>query len=248
MNWEMPDMDRAGLADIHCHILPGIDDGSRTAEESVELVGLAYEQGFRTFIATSHYYRRRNNPDIEGLAETLLKEVHRQFPDVMIYPGQETFWHEELPERISSGQARRLAGSSYVLCEFDIGASYNDITRGLRSISELGLTPVLAHFERYMALREGDRVSDIKRMGIVMQMNYEVLAGGGLFNTNERWCRKQLERGIVDVLGTDMHRTDYRPPATLNAQKWLKKTLSFDHFDVLTRRNTLHIIRNEQLE
>ena len=76
----------------------------------------------------------------------------------------------------------------------------------------------------------------------------KVLAGGGLFDSNQRWCRRQVERGITDVLGTDMHRTDFRPPDTPGAQKWLKKALSPEHFDVLTRRNALHIIRNEAIE
>ena len=241
-------MNREGFVDIHCHILPGIDDGSRTIEESVELVRQAYAQGFRTFVATSHYSRRHDNPDIEGLAGDVRAAVQAVMPDVEVYPGHETSWHEELPDRIRSGQARRLAGSSYVLCEFSLSAPYNEIVRGLRSISETGCTPVLAHFERYAALRQEDRVSDIKRLGIVMQMNYEVLAGGGLFDANQKWCRQQVLRGITDLLGTDMHRTDFRPPDTTEAVKWLKKKLSYDHFDVLTRRNALHIIRNEETE
>lgn len=248
LNTELPGMERQGLADIHCHILPGIDDGSRTTEESLELIGLSYEQGFRIFVATSHYSRRHSNPDIEQMTSELAAAIKEKYPDVLIYPGHETYWHEELPQRIEQGEARRIAGSSYVLVEFDFAAGFNDIQRGLRNISERGYTPILAHFERYGCLREAERSSDIKRLGVVMQMNYESIADGGLFNRDVRWCRHEIERGIVDVLGTDMHRTDFRPPETLNAQKWLKKKLSFDHFDVLTRRNTLHIIRNEDIE
>lgn len=250
MSYKLPDINKPGLADIHCHILPGIDDGSRSMEESLSLLELSIAQGFRTFVATSHYRRTHANPDIEAMTEELKGRARERFSDIDIdiYPGQEGFWHEEFTERIACGEARRLADSSYILCEFDISAPFSAIQRGLRTISDYGLTPVLAHFERYAALREGDRVSDIKRLGVVMQMNYEVLAGGGLFDSNQRWCRRQVERGITDVLGTDMHRTDFRPPDTLGAQKWLKKALSPEHFDVLTRRNTLHIIRNEAIE
>ena len=243
-----PDMDRAGLADIHSHILPGIDDGSRTTEESIELIGLAYEQGFRTFTATSHYSRRHDNPDIESMTAELNEAVHKRYPDVMIYPGHETFYHEELPERIDIGQARCLNGSSYVLVEFDLGTGFGDIMRGLRRISEHGYTPVLAHFERYAALREGDRAEEIKSLGAVMQMNYECIRDGRLFDRDVKWCRKQVERGVTDLLGTDMHRTDYRPPDTVNAQQWLRRKTDSDSFDILTRRNALHILRNEVTE
>ena len=103
LNTELPGIERQGLADIHCHILPGIDDGSRTAEESLELIGLSYDQGFRTFVATSHYSRRHSNPDIERMTSELEAVVNERYPDVLIYPGHETYWHEELPQRIEQG-------------------------------------------------------------------------------------------------------------------------------------------------
>lgn len=244
----LPGMDRPGLADMHCHILPGIDDGSRSEQESLELIGMAYRQGFRTFIATPHYRRTRDNPDIETMTARLLKSAREIYPDIDIYPGQEGFWHEDYPERIHTGQARELAGSDYILCEFDISAPYAQIVRGLRSISDTGRIPVLAHYERYVSLRQDSRARDIKRMGVVMQMNYEALAQGGLLDGGRRWCRAQVTDGIVDALCTDMHRTDFRAPDTAKAANWLKKKISSDIYDKITRRNALHIIRNESIE
>ncbi len=244
----LPDMDRPGLADMHCHILPGIDDGSRSEQESLELIGMAYRQGFRTFIATPHYRRTRDNPDIETMTARLLKSAREIYPDIDIYPGQEGFWHEDYPERIHTGQARGLAGSDYILCEFDISAPYAQIVRGLHSISDTGRIPVLAHYERYASLRQDSRARDIKRMGVVMQMNYEALTQGGLLDGRRRWCRAQVTDGIVDALCTDMHRIDFRAPDTAKAANWLKKKISSDIYDKITRRNALHIIRNESIE
>lgn len=154
MQFIPPDMNKEGFVDIHCHILPGIDDGSRNLRESRRLLRFAYAQGFRTFVATPHYRRNHENADVEALTQELLEEARCHWPDVDIYPGQEGYWHEEFPARIRNGQARHLAGSSYLLCEFAPPADYREITRGLRSISEAGCTPVLAHLERYPALRE----------------------------------------------------------------------------------------------
>lgn len=248
MQFIPPDINKPGLADIHCHILPGIDDGSRDLRESRRMLRFAYAQGFRTFVATSHYRRNHENADVEALTQELLAEARQHWPDIDIYPGHEGYWHEEFPDRIRSGQARHLAGSAYLLCEFAPGADYREIARGLRAISETGAIPVLAHLERYPALREGERLRELKHNGIILQMNYEVLAGGGLFDANERWCRKQLKQGLVDLLGTDMHRMDFRPPDTEAAQEWLRKNVSGEHMDILTRRNALHIIRNEETE
>ncbi len=248
MQFLPPDINKPGLADIHCHILPGIDDGSRNLRESRRLLRFAYAQGFRTFVATPHYRRRHENADVEALTQELLTEARRHWPDIDIYPGQEGYWHEEFPERIRNGQARRLANSSYLLCEFDPVTEYREIARGLRGISEAGCIPVLAHLERYPALRQGAHLQELHDNGIILQMNYEALAGGGFFDAGERWCRKQLKQGLVDLLGTDMHRMDFRPPNTEAAQEWLRKNVSEAHMDILTRRNALHIIRNEETE
>ncbi len=248
MQFIPPDINKPGLADIHCHILPGIDDGSRTLRESRRMLRFAYAQGFRTFVATPHYRRSHENADVEALTQELLTEARTHWSDIDIYPGHEGYWHEELPERIRNGQARHLAGSSYLLCEFNPPTDYREIARGLRAISEAGCTPVLAHLERYPALREGKRLQELRNNGIVLQMNYDSLAGAGLLDANQRWCRKQLKEGLVDLLGTDMHRMDFRPPDTEAAQAWLRKNLSGEHMDILTRRNALHIIRNEETE
>lgn len=236
------------LIDVHCHIVPGIDDGSRSMADTLELIERAYAQGFGAFIATPHYSRRHANPDIETLVAEVRTEVQKRHPDIMIYHGHETFYHEELPERIDQGEARRLAGSDYVLVEFDVGDSYGNISRGLRRIAEHGYTPVLAHFERYGALREGHRVEEIHQLGVVMQMNYTSIGVGGFFDKELKWCRKQVESGHVDILGTDMHQPGYRPPDTMGAQQWLKKKIGDEGFDILTRRNALHIIKNEPVE
>ena len=248
MQFIPPEMNKQGFADIHCHILPGIDDGSRNLRESRRLLRFAYAQGFRTFVATPHYRRSHENADVEALTQELLEEARLHWPDIDIYPGHEGYWHEEFPVRIRNGQARHLANSSYLLCEFNPEAEYREIGRGLRAISEAGCTPVLAHLERYPVLREGRRLRELKDNGIILQMNYEALAGGVFFDRNERWCRRQLKEGLVDLLGTDMHRMDFRPPNTEAAQAWLRRNVSEEHMDILTRRNALHIIRNEETE
>ena len=248
MQFIPPEMNKQGFADIHCHILPGIDDGSRNLRESRRLLRFAYAQGFRTFVATPHYRRSHENADVEALTQELLEEARLHWPDIDIYPGHEGYWHEEFPVRIRNGQARHLANSSYLLCEFNPEAEYREIGRGLRAISEAGCTPVLAHLERYPVLREGRRLRELKDNGIILQMNYEALAGGVFFDQNERWCRRQLKEGLVDLLGTDMHRMDFRPPNTEAAQAWLRRNVSEEHMDILTRRNALHIIRNEETE
>ena len=247
MRMIIPDIDFKGLIDFHCHILPGIDDGSRDMDESLRMIGLSYAQGFRGFIATSHYSRRHPLTDFPERTAGLREAVHAIYNDVEIFDGQETRFHEELTERLGNGLAFRLGGSSYVLVEFDVDDGFDMLFRGLRSILSAGCRPVLAHVERYACLRDASRIEELRSMGVVIQMNYECLVGG-FFDRDVSRCRRLILSGLADVLGSDMHRTDYRPPDTLPAQRWLRKAVSDEHFDLLTRLNALHILRDEDIE
>lgn len=232
--------------DIHAHLLPGVDDGARTMEESCRLVELAKQAGFCSVIVTPHYSRRRGT---EGLAERFeeLKEAVRQSdPDFSLYLGQETYYREELPERLRSGGALTMAGSRYVLVEFDPGVSYQTFKRAVRRLISSGYIPVIAHMERYGCLRESQNLAEACRSGCLMQMNYESLQGHW-FSPEVRWCRKQVKEGRIHFLGTDMHRTDYRPPETAGALKWLYAHVDRRLVDRMTFGNAERMIKNEKI-
>jgi protein-tyrosine phosphatase len=77
-----------------------------------------------------------------------------------------------------------------------------------------------------------------------MQMNYESLAGHW-FQPETRWCRRQIQEERIDLLGTDMHRTDFRPPNIRPALRWLEKNVSPEYLERLTGGNARHVIKHE---
>ena len=235
-----------GIIDIHSHILPGVDDGSRSLEESLELLEMAYRQGVRGIIATPHYSRSRDNRHHLPLTEKVRGAFLEKHPDFEIWPGQETFFHEELPERLEEGQALTLAGSRYVLMEMDTGRDYSYILRAVRSLVQYGYRPIMAHIERFPALRDDGRLDELVQAGCLLQMNFDSLKGN--FFTRDKWCRAKVLEGRIHVLGSDMHRLDFRPPAVDEAMKWLEKALSEEELLRITRINPLHIIHNEKTE
>lgn len=97
-----------GIIDIHAHILPGIDDGSRDWDESRRMLEESYRQGIRYIIATPHYSRRGLNPDIYDLSEKLKEEARRIAPDFRTGLGQETYYHDGLVENLRDGKALTL--------------------------------------------------------------------------------------------------------------------------------------------
>ena len=235
-------MDEKGrIIDVHAHILPGVDDGARDMDEALKMLKCAASQGIRAVIATPHCSRRRGVSGLESLLDALQESIRKEYPDFALYPGQETYYHEELAECLNQGKALTMAGSRYVLVEFDPGVSYEYLFRGIRSLLYAGYFPVLAHVERYGCLYHEERFAELNDAGCVYQMNYNSLEGRWT-DRRVRWCRKQVRSGRISFLGTDMHRMDFRPPGIKGAEKWMKSRGEDRLWEEMTCRNPMRLL------
>ena len=226
--------DNIGRYDIHSHIIPGVDDGARDIDESIELIETAYNQGIRIIYATPHYSRRSSNMEIRDIFAKLQAELQKRKPntDMKLILGHELVYHSELAERLKSGEAFTMGESNKVLIEFSPMTEYRDMYRQLRELIQAGYVPIVAHMERYDALMDPDNVAELKHNGCLIQMNYSSLTGdgvtgikapfGGRFSREVKRCRRLVQSGYIDLFGTDMHRRDFRPPDTEDAVRWLK--------------------------
>ena len=214
-----------GICDMHCHILPKLDDGSKSMDETIRTVQEAVKQGIRTIIVTPHFYPGRYETD----AELVLRKVEnvqlicqeRNLP-VRFYAGQECFYYSGLLEQLRTGRVLTLAGSRCVLVEFSPDCIYSQLFAGLSELTRGGYIPVLAHFERYDCLRDETRLRELKDAGVLLQMNFDtLLRRGGLFGKS-RW-RRFAQQGMVDLLGSDCHGMDFRPYHVDQACRWLEK-------------------------
>ena len=134
----MRELDRKKIIDIHAHILPGVDDGARDLKESIALAVSAASQGIRAVIATPHFSRRGDPDEYRQLLKSVQTEIWKSCPDFQLYLGQELYYHEDLGDRLLSGQALTLADSSYILVEFDPAAPFSRMSRGIRNLCGLG--------------------------------------------------------------------------------------------------------------
>lgn len=240
--------DRIKIIDTHAHVLFGMDDGARTIEESVSLIDEEIKQGVIAIIATPHYSRKSESADIRLKQEKCIAEIQARMGkrDFRIYSGNETIWHEDMPGRIKDGHGLTLAGSRYVLVEYDESVDFDQIARSIRTIENYGYIPIIAHAERYICLRDGNRIDEVIRMQAKLQMNYDSLVGG-VFNRDVRWCRRLVTERKIHLLGTDMHRVDWRRPEIEKSMEWLTKNLSDKAIERMTYVNPMHIIHNESL-
>lgn len=234
------------IVDIHAHILPGVDDGSESMEESLAMLEMAASQGIGVVIATPHYSHRRGITGYHELIQELRQRVQQKLPDFRIYLGQETYYKEELLSDLEKGRALPLNGSRYVLVEFDPSVTYQNLYRGIRQLTCAGYVPIVAHMERYRCLREERNLQDLKRSGCLLQMNFDSL-NGNIFQAETRWCRRQITQGHIHLMGTDMHRIDWREPKIQDSLKWLQAHLDEEALRRLLRTNAVKVLRNEPI-
>ena len=239
-----------GIIDTHSHILPGLDDGASDMRESICLLRQARQQGIRSVIATPHYSGRFPNicPDRIRL---LCREVQEQAQaelkaEIRIWPGQEIMYSEEAVSLLDKGDLLTIADTRYVLIEFLSAVPYSYIFRAVKELTLAGYRPILAHAERYEALREEGRLEELKKQGACVQLNFRPI-GGKWYHETTRWCRKILRDGLADFLGTDMHNTGGRRPETEKAVRWLDKSLDARYTAGLLRDNALKMLKGREL-
>ncbi len=236
-----------GIIDVHSHIIPKADDGSRYIGETLELLKASYRQGVRGIIATPHYIRGHNKMDAGTIRKKVsdIQELARRIaPDLTIYSGQELLYFDGSVEYLKTGRILTLGEARYVLVEFLPSVPYGEVFMAVRNLMLAGYFPILAHIERYQCLRKEGCVEELIHAGAYMQMNFKSLVG--MKHLAERaWCRKMLLEGKIHLLGSDMHRLEYRPPEIEKTTAWITKRGGEELFEKLTWKNPSKVLSGE---
>ena len=217
---------RPGITDVHSHILPGVDDGAATEEEAVGALMEAEKQGVTKMILTPHYYPESGygGQEILNGIRLLKKQAEERGIGIELYPGQECLYHSELPGKLERGEVLTLAGSRYVLVEFLENVRWWDLRDGLKKLKEHGFIPILAHYERYSCLQKQGKVQELKKDGVLLQLNYDTVQRVyGPFRRNP--FHADLKKGYVDFLGSDCHGLTFRQYYIWPSVLWLERHL-----------------------
>lgn len=224
------------IIDIHSHILHGMDDGAENLDMSLKLIGMDYHQGVRGLFLTNHgdgvvsrvkLYKER--------FENLRLMAGMTYPDLKLYQGCEVISSlnrmDSVVENLNSGNLPTLNGSKYVLTEFvpHHTEGMKEVNYCIDSLLCAGYIPVIAHVERYADIYDDPLkdLSDLRRKGCLAQINlYSVEQDRGLVTGGSRKILANLflENKLVDFVGTDTHRLDYKSPeAKIGAEAIIKK-------------------------
>ena len=238
------------IVDIHCHLLPGIDDGSSSMEETKALLSIAYKEGVRTICATPHYRPERWHTDpqqVKRLYEQVQSMARQMDPDFHIYLGNELYYRSSSTEALSEGSCRTMGAGRYVLVEFNPSKEFREMDSALYSLLAEGYLPLLAHVERYACLKKDiSRIEGLIEKGVLIQMNAGSLSGDfGFMET--RYAKKLVEREFVHVIASDSHDQNRRAPRFQKCRHYLNKTFGEDYGDLLLHDNPLCILQDKDI-
>lgn len=237
------------MIDIHCHLLPGLDDGAKDQETCREMLRAACADGIQAILATPHYnsgapsdYSKRRNFALAA-ASRMAEEIQ---PGFRLYPGFELYFDSTIPDQLAAGKPLSLNGTKYVLLEVLPSAEFSYIQRAVQEIQYAGFWPILAHIERYEALSRPERVKDLIDMGAFMQMNADSLLGKlGWGRTRQLWT--MVKKGYIHVIGCDAHDASLRGFHMAECGEAIRKRLGEEARDRLCRDNAMSIIKGVYL-
>jgi protein-tyrosine phosphatase len=227
------------VIDIHSHLLPAVDDGSQSIEQSVAVLSRFAEQGIDRVVCTPHL-KASYIPNVphEAYAERFAALVAAAPPRPALARGWEIML--DIPGADLRSPALSLGASTAVLIEFPHTGVPTGATEELYRLRSLGIVPVLAHPERYFGCTV-DLVREWRQLGVVMQIDGLALGAGGPMG---KLARALLEAGHADLLASDNH-GDSRSLAA--ARAWLEEMGAREQAELLTTVNARRVLAGEPI-
>ena len=214
--------------DVHCHILPGVDHGSQNVEQSIEMLRAERDMGITRVILTSHVTAEtfENTPDTLRPAFEILKQVVAETEDIShmkLYLSAEYRMDEFWDKQYTLGNQIAMPGN-YILMENSFHQELLGLDELLFDLKVKGYKPILAHPERYIYYAQRkQRLEQLHNTGTKFQVNLLSLAGyfGQHCRETALWL---VKRGMVDMLGSDMHGMEHVKVIQdyINSKEWRK--------------------------
>lgn len=239
------------MIDFHTHILPNIDDGSRSIDETFNLIKEAKEVGFDGIILTSHYienFYETDVPERDVWVKAISENLGVKGIDTDLYLANEIYISENMMGLLEQQKASTINNSCYVLFELPLNEEPLNLYDVIYSLQENKLIPVLAHPERYSFVqKEPELIYDLIEKGCLMQANYGSIIGQYGVKA-EYIVKKFLENNMIHFLGSDVHRQNSIYPKIPFALEKIKEIVGEEKLEELTTINPKLVLANKKIE
>lgn len=239
------------MIDIHCHILPGFDDGAADLQEALGMARTAAASGVTGIVATPHFPGRPES--LEGLGTLLAR--HRSLSAALdragirleVHLGAEILCLPQTVKMARQKQLPTLGQTNYLLCEFSFRETRMYMNKILQALAACGYRIVVAHPERYEAVQRDPGVAEQWfARGYVLQLNKDSLLGS--FGPRVRQTAQTLlKQGFAHIIASDAHSTLYRTTDMGELRRWLRTNCPAEYARILLEENPDRLIRGENM-
>jgi protein-tyrosine phosphatase len=241
------------MIDLHNHLLPGIDDGAKRLEETLEFLRVARRDGITTVTATPHMkpgvYDNTRAVIFERIA--MVKEAARgdEAEQVELLPGAEVYFTADVVERAKTGQLMTVGDrGKYVLLELPYQQIPMKVDDTIFQLRLLGITPIMAHPERVAYyLEDFGRIAASVRLGALTQVTGSSISGR--FGTKARdFAVRMLEQNLIHIVASDSHDVRHRPPILSDARQAVARLAGETTARRLVEDNPRSILAGQDIE
>ncbi len=209
-NTEFLNFEKLGT-DMHSHIIPGIDDGSRSVDESIAIIQKFKSLGYRKLITTPHIMAEvypNNRETINKGLDNLKRELDRIQVEIEIQAAAEYYFDDTFFDLVKNGDVLSFS-DNFVLVEFSFHSEPNNEQALFFEMQMKGFKPILAHFERYTYFDDFiEKANYFKELGVNIQLNLNSLSGH-YGQTVKKQAEKLLDSELIDFVGSDCHRIQH---------------------------------------
>ena len=236
------------MIDTHLHILPGVDDGPETIQESLALAQVLVQEGIHTAIVTPHYndeFPQHSAAEIRERVHDMQQALDRQGIPLRLFAGHEALIKPGLVGDIQSGRLATLNGSRYLLLELWNSTWLPETERVIFELQLYGVVPIIAHPERYRAIQQDPaRLASLLRQGVMTQLTASSLVGTQ-GNTARRAAETLLKKGLIHCIASDAHGLHTRPPGVLRGLQCAERLLGQSSVYQMIETRPSAIINND---
>lgn len=237
------------MIDIHTHLIPNVDDGSKNVDITFKTFEEAQKVGFTDIILTSHYIPEYNETKKEELTfwkKNLQEVLKSKNSKLKLHSGMEIYISENINEFIEQGKLLTLANSKYILMELPMNTTVNYLNYVIYFLESIGLKLIIAHPERYRNVQKTpDIVKEYIEKGCLMQCNYGSILGKYGKEAKDT-IKYLLKNNLVHFIATDCHNSGGIYLEVPKALKKIEKIIGTKKTYEITTLNERKIINNEQ--
>ena len=232
------------LIDIHCHILPKVDDGPDSVEESLKILKDMKRQGIKHVIVTPHYRPEMFEPSMKRVIYSYrhLRDIAYEM-GVSMSLGCEYYRNEQIIDHMDNRKRPSMAGSRYVLIEFSMNDLFPTIRNYVYELITHGYQPIIAHAERYFCCQKMEKIQELKDMGALIQVNAGSVLGEEGWKL-KKFCLDLMKKDLVDFVASDTHNTSDRKLNLKKCASYVTKKMGKQYAERIFFNNPLNILKN----